>query len=262
MNGSVLSLPRRRPPALLRIVPSGRALLIAGAAVSISAGLYGLARETGMFAIRGVEVDGAPPAVAAQARAALRSFDGASLLSLDGTAVVQKLEALSTIRSATYDRAFPHTLRVDVVPEVPVAVLRRGASSWLVSARGRVIAQTDRLRSRSLPRIWLPAGAAIDVGGILADEDGGAAARALTAFSPSGFPRRVAWARVDAGSLRLGLRSGLELRFGPPTELPLKIAVAQSILPTLALPSLGGPTYLDLSVPDRPVAGTNAQPGG
>jgi cell division protein FtsQ len=262
VNGSVLSLPRGRGSFALRLLPSGRALITGIASLSIAAGLYGLARETGMFAIERVQVRGGTPAIAEQVRLALRSFVGTNLLALNGAAVVQKLESLPTIRSATYDRAFPHTLRVLVVPEQPVAVLRRGQSSWLVSARGRVIGPTDRLRFSTLPRIWLPASAEIDVGSILADDAGAAAARALTSFASSGFPRRVAWARVDAGSLRLGLRSGLELRFGPTTELPLKIAVAQSILPTLVLPANGGPTYLDLSVPDRPVAGTNPKPAG
>ena len=121
---------------------------------------------------------------------------------------------------------------------------------------------TDGTHFRSLPRIWLPAASVVDLGSILADDDGGAAARALTAFGSTGLPRRVGWVRVEAGSLRLGLRSGLELRFGSITELPLKIAIAQSIWPTLSLPANGGPTYLDLSVPDRPVAGKNAQPAG
>jgi cell division protein FtsQ len=262
VNGSVLSLPRGRKSPLLRVLPSGRALITGIASMSIAAGLYGIARETGMFAIEHIQVRGGTPAIAEQVRLALRSFGGTNLLALNGAAVVQKLESLPMIRGATYDRAFPHTLRVLVVPEQPVAVLRRGGSSWLVSARGRVIGSIDRTRFRSLPRIWLPSSAQVDIGSIVADDDGGAAARALTAFSSSGFPRRVAWARVDAGSLRLGLRSGLELRFGPTTELPLKIAIAQSILPTLVLPANGGPTYLDLSVPDRPVAGTNPKPAG
>ena len=243
-------------------MPSGRALLVAIATVLIAAGLYGLARGTNMFAIHSVTVDGAPPSIASQAEAALRSFNGTNLLTLNGAAVVRKLESLPTIRSATYDRDFPHTLRVRIVPESPVAVLRRGASSWLVSTRGRVIGPVDPLHYRTLPRIWLSAAAQIDIGSTLADNDGGAASRALAEFASSGFTRRVACARVQAGSLWLGLRSGLELRLGSFVDLRLKIAIVRSILPTLAPPSGGGPGYLDVSVPDRPIAGTNPQPGG
>ena len=45
----------------------------------------------------------------------------------------------SVVAAARYDRDFPHTLRIFVEPEQP-AVVRRGADSWLVSARARVIA--------------------------------------------------------------------------------------------------------------------------
>ena len=41
-----------------------------------------------------------------------------------------------------------------------------------------------------------------------------------------------------------------------------KIAIARGILPLLALPAHGGPDYLDVTVPERPVAGRNPQPSG
>ena len=258
---TVLSLPRRRPPAVLRLLPSGRALLIGIASLSIGAGVYGLARETSLFAVRAIEVDGAPSSVSAQVRTALRSFEGTNLLRLNGAAVIRRAETLPTVVSATYDRDFPHTLRVQIVPERPVAVLRRGLSSWLVSERGRAIAAVDPKLYPRLPRIWLGATTEIDTGAVLADENGGAAARALAAFTESAVAPRVLWGNVRAGVLTVGLRSGLQVRFGPLADLRLKLAIVESILPTLAPPSAGGPTYLDVAVPDRPVAGTNPQPG-
>ena len=117
MTQRALSLPRRRPSALLRLLPSGRALLVATALVLIAAGLYGLARGTSMFAVRTVEVQGASPALAAQVRAALRPVEGTNLLALKAGAIVPPVEELPAVRSASYDRDFPHTLRVRVVPE-------------------------------------------------------------------------------------------------------------------------------------------------
>jgi cell division protein FtsQ len=260
MSQSVLFFTRPGTPALYRFVPSGRALAIAAAVVAGAGGLYLVARETSMFAVRRVEVHGAPPAVAAQVRTALGRFEGANLLALDGAAVERTLDELPTVLSATYDRAFPHTLRVRVVPETAVAVIRRGGDAWLGSARGRVIAHVPRGRYRSLPRIWLPPATDIEVGGLLTG-DAAASAHALRAFVAARFAHRVLWGRVANGELTLALRSGLELEFGPPTSLDLKIAVVQSIVPALAPPSAGGPRYLDVSVPDRPVAGTNPQPG-
>src|SRR5207253_9058177 len=79
----VLTLPRNRGFDLLRFVPSGRSLLLGLGAVSIAVGLYGLARETSLFAVRSIVVEGAPPAVAADLRTALRSYEGRSLVAVD-----------------------------------------------------------------------------------------------------------------------------------------------------------------------------------
>ena len=257
MSQSVLSLPRRTP-SLYRLLPSARSLVVAAAVVTASAGAYLIARETSMFALRSVQVEGATPAVARQVRAALERFSGTNLLALDGAAVVRTVNDLPTVVSTSYDRDFPHTLRVRVVPEDPVAVLRRGADAWLASARGRVVAPIARTRFRSLPRVWLPQSTQIEAGGFLAG-DADAAAHALRSVVAARFAGKVLWARVHDGQLTLALRSGLDLEFGPPTSLALKIAVVRAILPTLSPPAAGGPTYLDVSVPERPVAGTNPQ---
>lgn len=261
MTHGVLSLPRRRPPAVLRLLPSGRTLLVAAALVAAAAGMYAIARETSMFAVRRIRVEGASPALARAVAAAAERFDGASLVSLNGAAVVGTVEDLPAVVSATYDRAFPHTLAIRVVPERPVAVLRSGAFSWLVSARGRAVASVPRGSNARLPRIWLPPGARIELGSFLAG-DAGAAARALRAFVTAGLARSALWARIRNGELTVGLRSGLELRFGPAADLTLKIAVVRGIVETVPPPSAGGPRYLDVSVPDRPVAGSNPQVTG
>jgi cell division septal protein FtsQ len=215
-----------------------------------------------MFAVTTVKVAGARPAVAGQVRRALVGIDGQSLLQLDGADVVGTLEALPTVYRATYDRDFPHTLRVRIVPEEPVAVLRHGADSWVASARGRVIASIPRGSLPSLPRVWLPASSAVRVGAIVSDPAGSLATHALRSFRGIGLGRRITFVKVTGGRLVAGLRGGLELRFGPPVDLGLKLAVAQAILPTLAAPSAGGPRYLDLAVPERPVAGTDSQVEG
>ncbi|HKC82544.1 MAG TPA: FtsQ-type POTRA domain-containing protein, partial [bacterium] len=156
MGEKVLRLPRKRSIDMLRFAPSGRSLAIGASVVLLAAGLYGLARETSMFAVRSIEVDGASPTLAGEIRAELRSFDGRSLVSLNAGEVAQRIDRLAAVRSSVVDRSFPHTLRIHVVPEMPVAVLRRGAESWLVSARGRVIATLPPRARHDLPRIWLP----------------------------------------------------------------------------------------------------------
>ena len=262
MAEKVLTLPRKRGFDVLGLVPSGRALLLALAGVSIAVGLYGLARETSLFAVRSVEVEGASASVAADVRAALRSYEGRSLVAVDAGAVEQRADALPAVRSAVVDRAFPHTIRIRIAPEVPVAVLRRGSESWLVSARGRVIQTIERGSRPKLPRIWLPSVTELQAGAFLADAPGALAARSLAALVGSGFPDRISFVRALDGQITLGLRGGLEIELGPPVDLRLKIAIARGVLPLLALPGKGGPDYLDLTVPERPVAGRNPQPSG
>ncbi len=247
---------------MLRFAPSGRSLAIGASVVLLAAGLYGLARETSMFAVRSIEVDGASPTLAGEIRAELRSFDGRSLVSLNAGEVAQRIDRLAAVRSSVVDRSFPHTLRIHVVPEMPVAVLRRGAESWLVSARGRVIATLPPRARHDLPRIWLPTRTQIATGAFLTDQSGALAAHSLAAFVGSGFSSRIAFVRALDGQITLGLRGGLEIKLGLPIDLRLKVAIARGILPTLALPAAGGPDYLDITVPERPVAGRNPQPSG
>ena len=253
---------RARRVEIARIAPSGRSLAVGVALILVAVGLYGLARGTSMFSVERMDINGASPELSAQLRAALHSYEGRSLVALSADEVEQHLRGLPTIRSAVADRDFPHTLRIQVTPEVPVAVLRRGPDAWLVSGRGRVIGSVARSQAPDLPRIWLPVPTNIEVGAFLANEPGGLAARSLAAFVGSGFSRRILFVKALEGQLTLGLRSGLEIRLGPPVDLRLKIAIARGLFPTLALPSAGGPDYLDLAVPERPVAGRESQVSG
>jgi len=258
----VLQLPRRRGLDVLRYVPSGRSLAVGAGLVALAMLLYLFARETSVFAMRTIEVEGASPSVAAQVRSELHSLEGRSLVALSGDSIANRVDGLPSVRHAVVDRAFPHTLRIRIAPELPVAVLRRGADSWLVSARGRVIATVQRGSRPDLPRIWLPTRTELTKGSFLNDQPGALAARSLAAFVGSGFPGRISFVRALDGQITLGLRGGLEIELGLPVDLPLKIAIARGILPLLALPAHGGPDYLDVTVPERPVAGRNPQPSG
>ena len=183
-------------------------------------------------------------------RKALAPAVGESLLGLDVAELAQRAESVPMVAGASFDRGFPHTLRIAVVPEVPVAVLRQGSSSWLVAAGGRVVAELGRGARPGLPRVWLKR----DVQIVLGERIGGLQLRAVSAVAPlRSRPLPVAVASVVATreKLTLVLRTGLELRLGDGSDLPVKLEVARHVLPRLA----GASGYLDLSVPERPVAG-------
>jgi cell division protein FtsQ len=261
---AVVPFPQRRRLGTLdlarvaKLVPTGRAILIAGAVVGAAGALYLIARETPLFAVRSIEISGVRGATAAHVRAALQPLEGKSLLALHSSDVEDRIAAVPEVQSVTYDRAFPNTLRVVIVPERPIAVVRQGAAAWLVSARARVLRTLPRGSRRALPRIWLPRTADVEVGATLAPDEGGSPAGALATARRVGFRGRVRDVSSTDGSLVFALRSGLELRLGDRQDLALKLAVAARILPLV-----GHATYLDVSLPARPVAGTpNSQPAG
>ncbi len=245
--------------ALGRLLPSGRSLLVGFAIVLGAAGLYALARMTPMFALNRIEVEGASPAVAARVKAALEPLDGTSLLALNGAEVERRLGSLTVVASARYDRNFPHTLRVVVKPEHPVALVRHGADAWVVAASGRVISAAAPHAFSGLPRVWLASDGA-RVGSELADPLGARAVRALALARKARLQGRIRTVRAADHELTFLLGSGVELRLGDLRSVRLKLAVASRILPDLL--AQGGYSYLDVSVPARPVAGVNSQPVG
>jgi cell division protein FtsQ len=245
------SLPRLHPRAwLVGLAPTRRSLAIGLGVLAFALGAYLLARETSLFAISRIEVQGGSPRVDRQVRQALSSLAGRPLVGLDGSTVLHRVDALPTVVSSSYDRAFPHTLRINVVPELPAAVVRRGSGAWLVSARGRVMERLQPQADPRLPRIWVSAHTGVQEGAELTAAEAGAAAHAV-AFAGA-FAARVATASYVNGVLVFHLRSGLELVLGSGGDVKLKVAVAGRAL--AALPS--GSTFLDVSVPSRPVSGT------
>lgn len=254
----VVPFPRGRSGGRLdpaRLLPSGRSLLAAFAILGVGASSYLVARDTSVFALRTLDVRGAPPAVAADVRAALQEDVGSSLLRIDLRRAAERVAALPTVAAVSFDRAFPHTLRVRIVPEHGIAVLRQGADGWLVSARGRVMARVQRRGRPRLPRVWLPKGPQITPGAPAP----AAVTPALQAVRPlvaMRFPARVSSVRASAFEVTLVLRSGVEVRLGDATDAALKLAVAARVLPLV--PS--GTRYVDVSVPGRPVAGMQAAP--
>jgi hypothetical protein len=231
--------------------PTRRSFALGLGIFTFALGGYLLARETSLFAIDRIEIQGGSGQVAGQVRRALASFAGRPLVGLDGSAVLQRVDALPTVVRSTYDRAFPHTLRITIVPERPAAVLRSGRESWLVSARGRVMERLPSRTASSLPRIWVAAHTSPQVGQTLG-ATAGTPARALGLAGP--FAARIATASYANGALVFHLRSGLQVLLGDGGDLKLKLAVAQRALALVP----AGSTYLDVSIPGRAVAGTGS----
>lgn len=263
MRAATLPPPRRLPDvrALRGLLPSARSVAVGLVLAAAGGGGYGIVRQTGSFAVRDVEVRGAPAPVARQVRQALRPLVGDSLLTI-GRADVERLAgAVPYVASARYDRAFPDELVVTVRRERPVALVRRGSDGWVVSARGRVLERVARPRRSPLPRIWVPRSTPLRAGDVAAAGGIDGAVRALRIARRETLPVGIRTVVAEPGALTFVLRSGLELRLGDASALGLKLAVAREVLTQLPSPANGGPRYLDLLVPSRPVAGPARMPG-
>ena len=247
----VVSFPRvgNERAELAPYLPSARSLLVGFAVVTGVLLALVVARETPLFGVRSIEVTGAGPLVERQVRRALDERTGASLVGLDLDAAGRDVAALSTVAEVRFDRAYPHTLRVAIVPERPVAIVRQGAESFLVSERGRVISRAERGARPELARVWVGRELTL-VSGETVEGPLKTAIGAVTPLAGARFPSRVVSVTTgDALVMRLG--SGLELRMGTMRDVPLKLAVAGRVIPLLP----AGSGYLDVSVPHRPVAG-------
>jgi cell division protein FtsQ len=203
-----------------------------------------------MFAVDRIAVTGASPDVTADLRDALAPALGESLLGLDLAELERRAETVPAVASATLDRSFPHTLAIAVVPEVPVAVLRQGSFSWLAAGGGRVVGELAKGGRPGLPRVWLKRDVDVQVGERLAGPQLRAVAAVATLVERP-LPLAVASVTAERGELRFELRNGLELRLGDAADLAVKLEVARRVIPRLG----GSGGYLDVSVPQRPVAG-------
>ena len=249
----------RLPPAARRldVLPSGRSIAIGIAIVAVALIALLVARDTSVFAVRTIEVRGADAKLDRRVATALAPLRGTSLLKVHGPEVRRLATALPAVAGVTYDRAFPNTLRVSVQAEEPVAVVRHGTGAWLVSRQGRVLATIRQRTHVSLPRIWLAQPLGVPVGGTLASGDGAEEVTLLDALRGAPLAREIGTVRQAQGQWIYVARGGLEIRVGDTTDLPLKLAIAAEIL--RHAPVTG---YLDVSVPQRPVARANSQVSG
>ena len=252
----------RGVPDVGQLIPSLRSIAVGLVLLALAVGGYLAARETSLFAVTTVDVRGGTPLLRAQVRAALAGELGRSLLKVDGSEVAQRVEALPEVRSFTYDRSFPHTLRVVVRRELPVLVVRRvpGADAFLVAASGRVLRMLPHPRLSSLPRLWVKKDVPLTVGQRLPRNVAGATS-ALATLRGAGLPGGVKTVVVAKDELTLELGGGLEVRLGDPGDIRLKLTLARRIL-GLTGAAAGGQGYLDVSLPERPVLDTNPQVGG
>jgi cell division protein FtsQ len=79
--------------------------------------------------------------------------DAGSLLTFDGTAARNRIEALPWIATASINRVFPGSLDVRVSERAPYALWQRGDREYLIDATGRVLSSVKPGTHAGLPRV-------------------------------------------------------------------------------------------------------------
>jgi cell division septal protein FtsQ len=241
----------------LQLLPSGRSLAVGFGVLAAALTLYVGARETSVFAVRSIDVTTEPNGHSRLVERSLAPLEGMSLLQVNGREISRRLEGLPHVHLLGFDRSFPNGLRVHVSVERPVAVLRRADENWLVSGEGRVLRKLDVKLRRPLPVVWLPRSTDPEIGTIIRTDEPSRAVAALATIRKSApsFSNRIWYVKSGEEELTMVLRDDFELRLGTAADLPLKVKVAREVLAAVQQ-SGAAASYVDVAVPERPVAGT------
>jgi len=238
-------LPRRRALSTLSWSRVRNRLIVAFLIVAaLVAGYMLWFRDSSLVAIESVKVTGVDvaPGVEEELTAAAT---GLSTLHLDREAIEAAVAEDPSVMGLKIETDFPHGVNIDVQSRTPAGWLAADGGTVL-AADGTVLA-TGVERPDGLPEI---AGEA-SVGDRAAGEEL-AAARVLGAVPAPLQPQVVKAAVDEEHGVVAELNGGIELRFGAPGNADQKWRAAATVL---ADPKLTSATYIDLSVPSRPVVG-------
>lgn len=231
-------------------------LLIAAGVVGCLAG-YKLLAMSSAFSVTGIDVHGASPALGREVEGELqRAAMGRSLLETDAGSLAARLEQLPYVRAAHVDRAFPHTLSVTIEPYRPAVYVVSGETGWLVASDGRVLGEASH-RPPGVALITIPAGAALTAGDRTGDTNV-SSGLALLRAAPAGFRRTAGTVTrliSRAGTITAVVGTHIQLRFGEPTDLELKMQVGERVLQRFGAQQRRNLAYIDLSAPGRPALG-------
>lgn len=227
-----------------------RRLVIAGlVALLLAAGYMLWFRDSSFVRVEQVRVSGLSGTEAARERASLvAAARGMTTLHVDEAGLRKALGAGATVEAIHVTTDFPHGMRIEVVETAAVAVVTVGSERVAVGAGG-VLLPDVRPIPRSLPEVAV---AALPDGPRLAH---GRARRlvAASAAAPLALRERILRLREIPGKgLVAYIRDGPQVILGSAAELRLKWTVAATIL---ADGTSRGASYVDVRLPERPVAG-------
>ncbi len=214
-------------------------LYAAAALVLVGTGIWLLWFSSALEA-RDVEVTGNGTLSVARVEKAARAPLGEALVSVDLAAIEARVEAIASIRSASVSRSWPHTIQIDVVERVPVAVVSRGVGLQAVDEDGYLFGSYSE-EPRDLPVIRTAPDVRRE-----ALAEAAAVIRSLRADIAAKV-RHVDVETIDQIVLRL--KDGRRVMWGSAENSGQKAEVLADLLRATASEK---PREIDVSVPGRP----------
>jgi cell division protein FtsQ len=239
----------RRATEWLPQTLAGR-VLVALAAIALFTGATWVTTRSALLDVDHIQVSGGSLVTPDQATTGAGLHRGQPMVSVDTAAAERHLLRLPWVQTAVVERAFPNTVRIHLTERVPAAIAARPAGGWvLLDSSGRVLAERPD-RPADLPEV-IGAGAPPAPGTSMA---AAGPALAVVAALPEAVRHQVTDATLagEAVTLHTGVR---EIRIGPPTQLPAKVAALSVLLARVGGRSVA---FLDVRVPQAPVVGPNA----
>ena len=250
--GRAPARPARRPASIPRPNPGAavtrrRAITAAIAIAVLYAGYLLWFRNLPLFSIDEVTVSGATTNAPAIKQAVEQVSGDMTTLHLHDDELRDAMAHFPTVASVGATTSFPHTLHVTVTERLPVAFVEIGDRPTAVSADGYMLVGTS-FNQKELPRIEGTVAGGTRLSGDAADE------AAILGAVPSPLRNHIessTWSDADGGVV-VNLDNGPDLRFGDGSRTRDKWTAAVAVLSSS---EHGSPSYLDVSVPDRPVSG-------
>jgi cell division protein FtsQ len=224
-----------------------RLIAAALAIVVLYAGYMLWFRNLPWFAIDEVTITGATTNEQEIKTAVQRATGDMTTLHIKDGELRDAVAQFPTVASVGASTSFPHALHVTITERLPVAFIKLGDQRTAVSADGYLLPGAT-FNPKDLPRIQGTSAQGARL------EGDAAAQAAILGATPTPLRDRVAESSWDEeqGGVVVDLGGGPELRFGDGSRARDKWTAAIAVLSSR---EHGSPSYLDVSVPDRPVSG-------
>ena len=203
-------------------------------------------RTSSLVAVEHVSVTGIDGSQAAQITRALEAAGrDMTTLKVRENALLSAVTAYRVVRSLRTETDFPHGLRIIINAYEPVAAVRAGGGLTAVAADGTLLRGSA---TRGLPVVAIRAAR----GGDRLGRGEALGAVRLMAAAPRALRGRVARVYLGPRGLTTTMDSGPKLYFGGAARRDAKWRAAAQVLGSS---TSRGAAYLDLRIPERPVAG-------